>query len=183
MAELSIRYANALFELSTENGILKESIEQAIFLRTELQNDECKRIVAHPRISTANKCEFFSNAFSGAINEHLLGFLYLVTARNRENFLIPALTAFIDMGNNYFRKTTAKITSATELDEGQISALKELLSKKLNKHVDISLKVDPSVIGGLYIFVDGYFIDRTIKKRLYDMKISVRRGTANDSKT
>ena len=162
---------------------MKESLEQAIFLCDELQDPECQRIVSHPHISTANKCNFFKDAFSGAIYDHLLGFLYLVIEKNRESFLIPALKAFIKMGDRYYRKTTASVTSAIELDEGQISTLKDLLSKKLNKHVEVSLKVDPSVIGGLYILVDGYFIDRTIKKRLYDMKISIRRGTANDSKT
>jgi len=49
------------------------------------------------------------------------------------------------------------------------------LSKKLNKRVEVSLKVDPSVIGGFFVHVDGYFIDRTIKKHLHDMKATIKK--------
>jgi len=182
MADLRDRYATALFELLMENGALDVFLKQAAFLRDTLQDAECQRVINHPHISVAEKCEFFNNAFAEAIHNDLYGFLHLAIVKKHEKFLVPILTAFIDMADRYYRRTTANVTSAIELNEGQISALKELLSKKLNKHVEISLKVDPSVIGGLYIHVDGYFIvDQTMKKRLHDMKVNIKRSTANDS--
>ena len=176
MAKLSSRYANALFKLSMENGNVNEYLDQASLLRDALLDAEYRRIVTHPHISQKEKREFFTNTFSGVINEDLFGFLQLVIAKNREVFLLPALNEFIDLINSYNRKTTANVRSGVMLTEDQMQTLKAMLSKKLNKHVDISLKVDPSIISGLYIHVDGFLIDRTVKKQLRDMKTYVKKA-------
>ena len=65
---------------------------------------------------------------------------------------------------------TANVISAVELSVQQVSALEETLSKKLNRPVEISVKVDPSVIGGLSIHAGGILLDRTIKRQITDMK-------------
>lgn len=181
MAELSVRYATALFELSTESGLLNEYLEQAVFLRDTLKTDECRGIIEHPQVSTAEKCEFFKNAFAGKIQNDLLAFLYLAVSKGREKYLVPALTAFIDMGNSYNGEITAQVVSAVELNEKQVSALKAMLSKKLGKQVDVSVKVDSSIIGGLSIYADGYFMDHTVKRQLSDLEASIKRSVPDDS--
>jgi F-type H+-transporting ATPase subunit delta len=102
-----------------------------------------------------------------------MGFLHLAVSKNREKIIIPVLNDFIDMANNHIRKTTATVVSAVPLREEQVSALANLLSRKLNKQVDIVQRIDPSVIGGIYINVDGYYIDKTIKSRLRGIKESM----------
>ena len=72
--------------------------------------------------------------------------------------------------------TVAQVISATELSETQVSALSELLSRKLNKEVEVSASTDPSLLGGLYIHVDGCVIDRSVKKQISDMKDSLKRS-------
>jgi len=173
VAKLSNRYAAALFDISIERDALRENLDQADFLREMLKGKECQGVITHPRISTAEKKKFFDTAFSGQISADLLGFLYLAVSKNREKIIIPVLADFIDMGNRHIRKTTATVVSAVDLRNDQVSSLASLLSKKLDKQVDIAVKVDPSVIGGLYIQVDGFYIDKTIKTRLRDIKDSM----------
>jgi F-type H+-transporting ATPase subunit delta len=170
MAGLSVRYATALFELAREKNELDASLPQAVFLRDTLKDPECKRVVSHPHISASEKMDFFKNAFSGSISEDLLGLVYLAVAKDRENYLVPALTAYIEMVNQYKRHTTAQVITASPLTESQQNALRASLSAKLNKHVDIEIKLDPSLIGGFTIYVDGFMIDSTLKKRFYDLK-------------
>lgn len=176
MAQLSNRYATAIFDLSIERDMLNENLDQAIFLRDALSGEECKTILTHPRISSKEKHTFFDNVFSEHISADLLGFLRLAVDKNREEFIVPALSSFIDMANDHIRRTTALVVSAVPLKAEQVSALAALLSKKTNKQVTIKQKVDPSIIGGLYIQVDGYFVDRTIKSRLQEIKVSLSEG-------
>lgn len=181
MAKLSARYAAALFELSMEKKSLDESYDQAVVMLDTLKGSECRRIITHPHISRNEKREFFDKIFGNGINEDLRGLLQLAISKNREAYILPSLGEFIEMADRYKRKTTATVVSAYELGAGEISQLKAALTKKLNKIVDISLKVDPSIIGGFYIYVDGYLIDRTIKKQLHDMKTSISKGYGDDS--
>jgi F-type H+-transporting ATPase subunit delta len=173
VAQLSNRYGLALFNLSVEQNRLDSNLEAAVFLRDTLKDPKCQSVITHPRITSPEKRAFFKNVFAGHIGADLLGFLYLAVNKNREAFIVPALTKFIEMARKHRRETTALVVSAVPLREGQVSALASLLSKKLVKKVDIAQKVDSSIIGGLYIQVDGFYIDRTIKSRLQDMKNSM----------
>ena len=176
MERLSVIYATALFDLALQHDAVDVFLSQAIFLRDSLNDDECQRVLNHPQISAAEKHDIFEKTFAGQIHDDLLGFLYLVADKNREAQLIPALTALIGIIERHNRKVTARVLSAAPYDKNQAESLREILSKKLDKFVELDMKVDPSVIGGPYIFVDGYYIDWTVKKRLRDLTIHMKEG-------
>ena len=48
--------------------------------------------------------------------------------------------------------------SAKPLTKNQMDAINDMLSRKVNKDVVISAVVDPDLLGGFYIVVDGYFM-------------------------
>ncbi|MDR2590763.1 MAG: ATP synthase F1 subunit delta [Oscillospiraceae bacterium] len=173
MERLSTLYASALYELAVEKGVENLFLSQAIMLRDSLQDPDCQRMLVSPQVSASDKNDMFKRAFSGHIHEDLLGFLYLVTNKNREAYLISSLTALINTIERHNNKVTAKVLSAAPYDDKQANLLKEVLSKKLNKDVTLSMKVDKSLIGGPYIYADGYYIDWTVKKKLHDLNVSL----------
>ena len=176
MERLSVIYASALFDLAIQHNAVDEFLEQAVYLRDSLGSEDCERILLHPRITAARKHEFFRKAFSGQIHEDLLGFLYLVADKNREAYLVSALDSLIGMIQHHNKIVTAKVSSAIPYSESQAEALRKMLSEKLDKTVELDLNVDPSLIGGPYIFVDGYYIDWTVKTRLRDLTIRMKEG-------
>lgn len=175
MAELDARYATALLELAVEAGSVDQTLEQTVFLRDTMQDADFRRVMLDPHILSAEKNALLQGMFKGVLEDHLLGFLHLMVEKNREAVLEPSLITLIDLIHSHQRKTTASVISAVELRPPQVSALKDILSKKLDKQVDVKTEVDPSVIGGFYIQVDGYFIDRTVQKQLHDMKVDMKK--------
>ena len=176
MEDLSVVYASALFDLATERNAIDEYLSQAVVLRDVLRDAECQRFIKHPQIPSSEKFELIRNAFSGEMCDDLLGLVSLAIAKNREAYLLPALTAFIDTTNRFRKRVTARVTSASPLDEGQLVSLKEMLSNKLGKSVEILLAVESGMIGGPYIDVDGYYVDRTLKKQLHDLTNQMKEG-------
>ena len=176
MERLSILYASALFDLAIEHDAIDEFLENALLLHDCLQDSECLRLLAHPHISAAEKHDLFKTAFKGRIHDDLLGFLFLTADKNRETYVLPALAELVETIKRHKRIVTAKVLSATPFDDGQAEQLKTILSEKLDKTVELSPKIDPSVIGGPYIFVDGYYIDWTVKKRLRDLTAHMKEG-------
>jgi len=174
MAQLSKLYASALFDLALEGGSQDVYLEQAAYLCDILGDEDAARIISHPHISAAEKTAFLENVAEGKIGGDLLGLVRLMVEKRREGAIMPALNEFIDMVNDRYRKTTATVVSARELDEAQIAEIGALLSKKLDKQVEIDAQIEPSVIGGLSIHVDGWFIDRTIKTQINEMKQNVK---------
>jgi F-type H+-transporting ATPase subunit delta len=170
MADLGIRYATALFDISQESGLLDDYLEQAQLVCDNLQDEDALRILTHPRISSEEKFAFLQNAFGEHIHQDLLGFMRLVVSKNREAFLLPALSKLVEMIKTHNKETTARVVSAVPITDAQAAELTALLEKKLDKKVAISVVVDPSVVAGISIHVDGYFLDRTVKTMLKDMK-------------
>jgi len=174
MDKLSTTYSSALFDIALQKNAVDDFLSQAIFLRESLSDPEFQHVLVHPQIAAAEKQEMFRKAFSEHIHEDLLGFMLLVADKNREAHLLPAINALISEIERYKGKVTAKVLSASPYDEKQAESIKAILSEKLDKQVELDLKVDPSLIGGPFIFVDGYYIDWTVKKRLRDLTSSLK---------
>ncbi|MCL1877976.1 MAG: ATP synthase F1 subunit delta [Defluviitaleaceae bacterium] len=170
MADLGIRYATALFDISQENGLMDDYLDQAQLVRDNIANDEAQRVLTHPRISSEEKFAFLQKAFENNIHQDLMGFMRLVVTKNRTAFLLSALDKLIGMIKDHKRQTTVRVVSAVPLTDTQAERLTTMLSKKLNKQVDMMVLVDSSVIAGISIQADGYFLDRTVSTMLKDMK-------------
>ena len=62
------------------------------------------------------------------------------------------------------------MTSAVELTEAEKAALTEKLGKKLGRTIHLECSVDPSLLGGLVVNVDGKVIDGSLKHKLQEIK-------------
>jgi F-type H+-transporting ATPase subunit delta len=175
LEKLSSLYASALFNLAVESSSDSEFLEQAVLVHNTLSDAECRHVLVHPHIPAAEKRKLFTDAFDGKVRAELLGLLYLVIDKNREVYFLPALKVLIEMLERYRGKTTAKVISAAALSKKQTDTLKKQLGKKLDKQVDVSVKVDPSAIGGSYINADGYYIDRTVRKQLHELTVHMKK--------
>jgi len=176
MERLAILYASALFDLAKEKNLFDEFLMQAQMLQSNLEDKDFQKMLAHPHIPAREKKDFFKRAFSKNINESLLGLLFLAADKNREKYILSALEQLIEMIRQHKNIVKAEVSSAVAFSEAQAENLKRILTSKLNKTVEMEFKVDSSLIGGPYIFVDGYYIDWTIKKKLYDLTVHMKEG-------
>jgi F-type H+-transporting ATPase subunit delta len=177
MAKLKDRYANALLELSEESGSLEKDFEQAVLVRDTLKSADVQAFLAHPHVPVSAKHQLLHNAFSGKLAKHLKGFLYLVVRKNREALIVPALTEYIDRINRRLGRIEAKVVSAKALTDKQIESIRTVLSKKIDMQVEVKATVDPDVIGGFYVLVDGRIFDGTVRTQLNIMMESLRKGS------
>jgi len=173
MADLSARYARALFELSLERGLVADYMEQAAFISAELSDKDCQQFITHPRIPMAEKYAFLDGAFAGRVHDDLLGFMRLTVKKNREEYLAPALDSLVELLRQHQNYTTAKVVSAIALTPEQENQLKISLVRKLGKKVELMTAVDASLIGGFRLHVDGHVFDRSLRRMLKDMKENI----------
>ena len=97
--------------------------------------------------------------------------------KGRESLIIPTLTEYVNRANRLLGRIEAELVSAKVLTEEEIESVRVLLSKKLGKEVKLNHRVDPDVIGGFYVLVDGHIFDCTVRTDLNNMKESLKRGS------
>lgn len=171
MTQTIKEYAEALFCLAKEENRLSEISDSLDTVSKVLnENPEYLDFLTSPNIKKEDRIQAIEDAFSGSIEEYVVSFLCLLCEKGRFDSIhicISEFKAFCDMVN---RVSVAQVTSAVELDENEKSALKAKLESVCGNSVILECFVDPSVVGGLIVCIDGKIIDGSIRNKLHELK-------------
>jgi F-type H+-transporting ATPase subunit delta len=136
-------------------------------------NDDLNRLWMHPVVSLADKQAMVRQLLQGKVHPFTLNLLMLLFDKKRAMLIEQVQKAFRDQFNATRRRATVTVTSAQPLDEGTTSELRQLLSKQLEKEVQMETAVDPALIGGLVLRVEDQVIDNSIRGRLEALRHSL----------
>lgn len=163
-------YAEALFELAEEENKLGVIYDELMLINgIIIQNAAYAKIFSSPAVSAEEKTKLISEAFFNA-DETLLKFLKLLA----KNGLVFALSSiFKSYEELYFEKcgiTVAEAKTAVPMTEEEKKHLIKNLEKKTGKSVRLLNSVDPDIIGGVVLSLDGKMLDASIKTKLNRFK-------------
>jgi len=167
-ASLQGRYASALFDLASEQGIVTAVETDLDKLGDAVsQNADLAALIRNPRISrdAAAKAMDGIAALLGLapLTRNFIG----VLAQNRRLSALPEVVrAFGDIAAAQRGEVTAQVTSAHPLTDDQLRSLSEKLTAREGKDVKIKTSVDPDILGGLVVRVGSRQIDSSIRTRL-----------------
>ena len=106
-----------------------------------------------------------------AITANFLG----VLAQNRRLTQLPSVIRFFNLlAARHRGETTAEVTSAHPLDDGQIAALKTRLKGRVGSDVAVDLTVDPAILGGLVVKIGSEMIDGSIRTKLNNLASAMK---------
>jgi F-type H+-transporting ATPase subunit delta len=170
------RYATALFELALEEKAL-EKVEQDLnrFASALDAVEDLRRLVRSP-VFTAEEQERAIAAILEQMEIEGLtaNFLKLIT-RNRRLFAAPdMIKAFRALLARHRGQTSAEVTSALPLSEGQLRALQTALKAALHKEIQLDQKVDATLLGGLVVKVGSRMIDSSLRTKLNSLKQTMK---------
>jgi F-type H+-transporting ATPase subunit delta len=162
------RYATALFDLARETDAIdavKADLERFDALMAE--SADLKRLVRSPVFSADEQSQALSAVLERAgIGGLAAKFLKLVTANRR-------LFAVRDMVRGYRKlvalakgEATAEVTVAEELKDEHLDALRAALKSVSGKDVDLAIKIDPAIIGGLVVKLGSRMVDTSLRTKL-----------------
>jgi F-type H+-transporting ATPase subunit delta len=79
--------------------------------------------------------------------------------------------AFISLFNAHKGITTAVVTSAVQLSDSALSAIKKYVARTSGANdVVLTQSIDPTVIGGMNIVFDGKIYDATLSNQILKLK-------------
>lgn len=160
--QLAGRYALALFETvrAEERSAVLEELER--FLKA-LEDPQIKRVFFHPRTALQRKGELIRLAQLCQVLEH---FLLLTVEKSREEYLPHILKEYKELVLKAQEMTTARVVSAVPLNSATLASLQKHLEARSGKTVLLSPSVDPKVVGGLIVEMDGEVIDASVTRAL-----------------
>ena len=171
MTTTSREYAEALFELAVQGGVTKETSEGLeTVVSALLQQPEYRALLASPAIGKEERLAALDTAFRGKIPDILLAILRMMVSRGHISALSGMARDYEELARGYRGESVAVVTSAVPLKEAETVALRAKLEKKLGRTVVLQCRVDPGLIGGIRVDVDGRVIDGSIRNKLEEIK-------------
>jgi F-type H+-transporting ATPase subunit delta len=170
------RYATALFDLARDaNSIDAVLADLGRFNALIGESADLKRLVRSPVFSADEQLSALSSVLERAgIGGLAAQFLKLVT-RNRRLFAVQdMIRGFRDLVAQHRGETTAEVTVAEAIRDDHIAALRNALKAVSGKDVDLNIKVDPAIIGGLVVKLGSRMIDSSLRTKLNSIKHAMK---------
>jgi F-type H+-transporting ATPase subunit delta len=73
--------------------------------------------------------------------------------------------------------TTVILRSTVPFSAAQLSEVKQALTKKYGKDIQVEEQIDPSLIGGVQIVIGSRMLDGSVKAKLQQLRNSLQQQT------
>jgi F-type H+-transporting ATPase subunit delta len=174
MAEVVEPYAEAIMSLARSHDLTERFGEDMRSLVNLLENtDELRQFLGSPLTPANAKKSVLQQILGEESHPYLVNFLNLLVERRRIQFLAGIAQHFLALLRELNQTILAEVTSAIALNEGQEQAIREKVIAMTNaRQVELNIKIDPDLIGGVIIKVGSQVIDASLRGQL--RRISLR---------
>ncbi len=177
MAKLvATTYSEALFDVAVETGKIEAFLEDLSGVVDSLKTyPEFFDLFKTPQISTDEKKEIIENVFGGKISGEVLNFLKIIMDKHRGNEIEAITKAYEERVYDHKGIEKATVVSAVPLSDAQMKAITEKLEKLTGKSIEMTDKIDKTILGGVTVRIGDRIIDGSIRSRLTDVKEDLAR--------
>jgi F-type H+-transporting ATPase subunit delta len=162
------RYATALFELARDSSAIdavKADLER--FDAMVSDSADLARLVRSPVFSTDEQLQALSAVLDRAgIGGLAAKFLKFVTTNHRLFAVRDMIRGYRELVALQKGEATADITVAEGLKDDHLAALRSALKAVTGKDVDLNVKIDPAIIGGLVVKLGSRMVDSSLRTKL-----------------
>ena len=168
-------YAEAFLQVAESRNEVDQVVDQAKAV-LGLWNDcpEFSEAMASPVLESDSKKAALEKLFSEQVTPSFLNLLKLLADRQRIGLLDSVLERLLELYREQRNIALATVTSAVALNEEQQSdLLRKIQSVAGTDNLELSLKVDPDLIGGFIVSVGSKVIDASLAGQVRRLGLSL----------
>ncbi|MBO4879512.1 MAG: ATP synthase F1 subunit delta [Clostridia bacterium] len=170
MSAIGNEYGNAIFLLAEEEGMLDEVMIGLDSCRKIFEeNPEYRDFLGTPSIPIGERLDAVRSAFDGKLPDRVTDFVCLLTERGYIRFFPDCVENFENEYNRRFDIAVADVVSAKPLGVSERQALRDTLEARTARRIKLNCTVDPELVGGLVVKIDGKLFDGSIRARITDI--------------
>lgn len=171
MVDQTMPFASALFDLGNEEHKEEQLLHELKDVRDVLCADgQYLQALGHPKILRQTKKDWMDELFARQCDPLIINWLKVLADYNLLARIEELYQDYLQLYRESRNIEVVQVASAAELDAKQIEKLKKMLEEKLQKHVELSIKVEPALIAGLRIQSKDFTLDNSMASRLNSMK-------------
>lgn len=168
---IAYRYAKALLKYVQESGSGDKVYSQACSLEYIIEElpQMSEYLAAVEDVTIDKKISLLRTALGEDADPAIVSFLKLLSTNRRLDYFPRMLSAFIDQYRQANNIKVGSLVMATEIDGFQDS-LEELLSKEAGSQIHLETSLDPNLLGGFVLELDGCRLDASVEGKLAQIR-------------
>jgi F-type H+-transporting ATPase subunit delta len=173
MAEIAVvrRYARALFETAVKSQTVDQVEEDLKAVDGVIrQLPQLQRAFRAPTVSETQKKALLRRGFESRVGPLTLRFLELVVERRREDVLKDIYGEFLQLANAARNILPVEVSAATPLTDPERDALARSLAARTGKTIDLRVRIEPELMGGMIVRMGDTILDGSVRTRLNQLK-------------
>ncbi len=177
MTVLAREYGEGLYELARDEHLLEaihgELTEIAALMKAEPQ---FVRLLTSHAVERSKRLEVVDTVFRDRAHIFIVNYMKLLVQKERFDCFAESIQWFHQRYNGEFGIVEAHVTTAVPLSENDMKAIRQKLAQISGRKVHLIDSVDPALIGGVRVEMDGKRYDNTIRDRLNRLRRSLVHG-------
>jgi F-type H+-transporting ATPase subunit delta len=171
LATIARPYAEALFKATSKD--LNGAAVWVDALSAVAQNAQLQEFADSPKASTDQVFDLIAGVAKVELPEAAKNFLRTVIENGRLNALPEMATQFRALKNAQSGSSDAVVHSAFPIDGAALTDLAVTLEKQFKRKLNLSVVLQPELIGGIRVVVGDEVLDTSVKARLEQMKVAL----------
>ena len=168
------RYATALFRAALKADTLDVVLADLETLDTVLEKDPSLiHFLSSPMEPGEVKAALIETVFRGRAHDLVVHLLLLLLRKGRVLYLVDVIAAYRAAIEEHRGIAPARVVTAVPLDEDLSERIRCELERITGRQVRIRPLVDPKIIGGVIIMVEGLVYDRSVRHDLDRLRESL----------
>ncbi|MBA2637695.1 MAG: ATP synthase F1 subunit delta [Solirubrobacterales bacterium] len=169
-------YAKSLFAVAQEQDSLDEIRDQLGVFADALDAERgLQTFFFSPYFSTKEKKDGLQRLVQDA-HPTFMNFLQLLIENHRMPAIFRLRRELDRLWSEDHQVLPVEITSAVELDEETVRAIGDRIGEQTHRHVELTARVEPDILGGIVLRVGNQILDASIRNRLERLRRQVARG-------
>jgi F-type H+-transporting ATPase subunit delta len=164
--KISIRYAKALFDLTSEMNLEEIVFNDMIVVEQVCNIREFTVTMNSPIIKESKKISIINALFKNKIHTLTFKYLILIIRKQREALIQTIAQQFINLYREKNNIKVAYFKCAAPIDDNFKTHIQKVIEKILNCKTELVVSIEPKLIGGFVVTVDGKRYDASIKNKL-----------------
>ena len=174
MTEIARMYGGSLYDLAAEEGLETRILGELDAVSDVLKGDpEYLHLLSIPSIPKKERCALLDEAFRGKVHLYVLNFVKILCEKGTLRELPGCARAFRVRYNQAHGILEATAVSAIPMTADQTTRLHAKLEQVTGKKIDLKTKVEPGVLGGIRLDIEGTELDGTVQNRLASLRRSI----------
>jgi F-type H+-transporting ATPase subunit delta len=175
------RYAQAIFEIGRKQNTLDRTLDDVQEIARLFAHRTLAYLLREPKIPVQRKETAIRQTVASKVLPTSLNLALLVVQRELVDLMQNIARELEQLVLDYKNQAMAEVTTATQMDEAQLTLVKQALERRTGKTILMQTNIEPAILGGVIARVGDQVIDGSVKHRLTVLQQRLLTGVASSS--